>query len=58
MTPPKVIYLQLYDAFDEEELIPGKDEITWCEDKINPKDVRYILDPNVTDVEEYYEDEE
>ena len=56
MTPPKVIYLQWYDE-DGEELDELNEEVSWCSDKINPRDVRYILDPNVADVEEYYEDD-
>ncbi len=40
MEIPDKIYLQLYE--DGELLDIKKDEITWCQDKINDTDVEYV----------------
>lgn len=43
MKLPKVIWLQV----DPEGMKPGGemgDEVTWCSDKINDNDIRYIID--------------
>ena len=42
--PHEVIYLQLYD---EDSLVDGAGEplhegVTWCEDRINERDVKYV----------------
>lgn len=34
---PKIIYLQWFD--DEGEAL----EVTWCKDKINDRDIKYVL---------------
>ena len=48
---PKIIYLQISDDCDtndflEESRIAGNAVcgITWCENKINDNDIRYVLD--------------
>ena len=47
---PKVIYLQIGKDWDSENFYEslhrdtGETGITWCEDKINDNDIRYILD--------------
>ena len=46
---PEEIYLQISDDRDtdnflEESKIAGDAGITWCEDKINDNDIRYVLD--------------
>lgn len=47
---PKIIYLQIgddceSDDFNELRCLPGEqNEITWCEDRINDTDIKYILD--------------
>jgi len=41
-TPPKVIYLQIYDE-DGKLLDVLQDEVTWCVDRINEKDLVYML---------------
>jgi hypothetical protein len=42
--PPKVIYLQFYDDEkpDVDTISPG--DVTWCADKINDSDIRYVID--------------
>ena len=46
---PKEIYLQISDDCDTDDFlketkIAGDAGITWCEDKINDNDIRYVLD--------------
>lgn len=42
---PEVIWLQIYgDESKDAGLPPDGAEITWCADKINETDVRYVLD--------------
>jgi hypothetical protein len=41
---PKEIYLQIGEDCDCEELDFSSNEITWCVDKINNNDIRYVLD--------------
>lgn len=38
---PKHIYLQYFDE-DGEPLTGSGDGVTWCEDKINDTDVKYV----------------
>jgi len=41
--PPNVIYLQWYD--ENGEVLNAKDhEVTWCEDRINPTDIMYVME--------------
>ena len=40
-TPPKEIWLQFSEKPDGETEHEG---VTWCEDKINDSDVRYVID--------------
>lgn len=45
MKPPKIIWLQINPGENEMDDWEGDpDEITWCVDKINESDVRYIID--------------
>jgi hypothetical protein len=49
--PPKVIYLQWYgeDYFDDNlSCDPDADDVTWCQDRINDTDLKYILDETST----------
>ena len=49
---PKEIYLQISDDCDTDDFLEetkivgdeGDVGITWCEDKINDNDIRYVLD--------------
>ncbi len=42
---PEVIWLQIYGDGDKSEGLPQDgDEVTWCVDKINDNDVRYVID--------------
>ena len=49
---PKEIYLQISDDCDTDDFLKetkivgdeGEVGITWCEDKINDNDIRYVLD--------------
>jgi len=42
---PEVIYLQVYGDGDKFEGLPPEGaEITWCADRINDSDVRYVID--------------
>ena len=40
---PKVIYLQIGEDCEEKDF-SDLERITWCEDRINKNDIRYILD--------------
>jgi len=40
---PKVIYLQIGEDCEEKDF-SDLEGITWCEDRINKNDIRYILD--------------
>ena len=55
--PPKEIYLQLGE--DDEKAVEWFDGATWCQDKINDTDVKYIRADLVviplTKVEKYRE---
>jgi len=51
MTPPKVIYLQWYDAENGEELNALEEQVTWCEDCINDTDVAYVLASRIAELE-------
>lgn len=46
--PPKAIYLQVYGVdrheVTEDEYDARPEDVTWCEDKINDTDVRYVID--------------
>ena len=40
---PKVIYLQIGEDCEKKDF-SDLEGITWCEDRINKNDIRYILD--------------
>ena len=41
---PKVIWLQIGEDCDCENIEWRDHDITWCVDKINDNDIRYVLD--------------
>jgi len=49
---PQVIYLQAcgdcdYDCGTCEEPFAPEEEVTWCEDKINNSDIKYIREDHI-----------
>ena len=53
-TPPKEIYLLWYDEDGEAIYKNGRleGEVTWCEDRINSTDVKYVIEENAFTEEE------
>lgn len=49
--PPQSIFLQQYENWKEEGFVSGE-EVTWCQDRINPYDVEYIRHDRFRCIEE------